>query len=81
MSLRNVRHLLLLGLRSKTVIAIVVGVVDGINLRVFILQSNFIQNSEIFQEIVFISVESKNFKNANHFVVTVLNQAVEEWDC
>lgn len=49
-----------------------------LELGLFVVTSDLVENSQIFKEVVFISIESKNLEDANHLVVSVLHQAVEE---
>ena len=44
------------------------------------METNFVQYSKILKEIIFVTIKSKHFKDADHFVVTILNQAMKEWD-
>ena len=44
------------------------------------LQSDIVKNAKILQEIIFISILSKDFKDADHLIVPFIDKLMEEWN-
>ena len=46
-----------------------------------IVQSDIVEDSQVLQEIIFVSVLCEDLKDADHFVVSMSDETVEERNC
>lgn len=50
-------------------------------LLLLVMQSDVVQNTQVLQEIIFISILSEYFEYADHFIVAACDETVEERHC